>query len=118
MSSGQPAIIYRKGLDLKAAVAGALSADYDSSIVESIKADGYRYGAGRPDEAAFARMLLDAGANPKAQASLRREVQYDDKRFVHEHRDATPLTWGRDFPYKLLVSRRAMQLVEAAAPVE
>ena len=73
-----------------------------------------RYGRGRPDEAAFARLLLDAGANPKAQASLRREVQFDDKRFVHEHRDATPLTWGRDFPYKLLVSRRAMELVEAA----
>jgi 4-hydroxy-3-methylbut-2-en-1-yl diphosphate reductase len=47
MSSGQPAVIYRKGLDLKNAVAGALSADYDSAIVESIKADGYRYGAGR-----------------------------------------------------------------------
>jgi 4-hydroxy-3-methylbut-2-enyl diphosphate reductase len=47
MSSGQPAVIYRKGLDLKDAVAGALSADYDSAIVESIKADGYRYTAGR-----------------------------------------------------------------------
>jgi 4-hydroxy-3-methylbut-2-en-1-yl diphosphate reductase len=47
MSSGQPAVIYRKGLDLKEAVAGALSADYDSSLVESIKADGYRYTSGR-----------------------------------------------------------------------
>src|SRR5205814_364712 len=71
-----------------------------------------RYGPGRPDDAAFARLLLDAGANPKARASLRREVQYEDKHFVHEHRDATPLTWGQQFPYKLLVSQRAMQLVE------
>ena len=47
MSTGQPAVIYRKGLDLKDAVAGALSADYDSSLVEAIKADGYRYVAGR-----------------------------------------------------------------------
>jgi 4-hydroxy-3-methylbut-2-enyl diphosphate reductase len=47
MSSGQPAVIYRKGLDLKDAVAGALSADYDSAVVEGIKADGYRYTAGR-----------------------------------------------------------------------
>ncbi len=47
MSSGQPAVIYRKGLDLKEAVAGALSADYDSGMVESIKADGYRYASGR-----------------------------------------------------------------------
>jgi hypothetical protein len=65
----------------------------------------YRYGLGRPDEASFVRLLLDAGANPKAQASLRCEVLDDDKHFVHKHRDATPLTWGRDFPYKLLVSR-------------
>jgi 4-hydroxy-3-methylbut-2-enyl diphosphate reductase len=47
MSTGQPAVIYRKGLDLKNAVAGALSADYDSGIVEAIKADDYRYTAGR-----------------------------------------------------------------------
>ena len=47
MSPGQPAVIYRKGLDLKDAVAGALSADYDSSLVEAIKADGYRHDAGR-----------------------------------------------------------------------
>jgi 4-hydroxy-3-methylbut-2-en-1-yl diphosphate reductase len=47
MSTGQPAVIYRKGLDLKEAVAGALSADYDSAIVEGIKGDGYRYAAGR-----------------------------------------------------------------------
>jgi 4-hydroxy-3-methylbut-2-enyl diphosphate reductase len=47
MSTGQPAVIYRKGLDLKEAVAGALAADYDSSLVEAIKADGYRHRAGR-----------------------------------------------------------------------
>jgi 4-hydroxy-3-methylbut-2-enyl diphosphate reductase len=45
--SSQPAVIYRKGLDLKDAVAGALSADYDSALVEAIKADAYRYRSGR-----------------------------------------------------------------------
>jgi 4-hydroxy-3-methylbut-2-enyl diphosphate reductase len=45
--AGQPAVIYRKGLDLKEAVAGALSADYDSTLVEEIKAAGYRHEAGR-----------------------------------------------------------------------
>ena len=45
--AGQPAVIYRKGLDLKEAVAGALSADYDSTLVEEIKAAGYRHDAGR-----------------------------------------------------------------------
>jgi 4-hydroxy-3-methylbut-2-enyl diphosphate reductase len=47
MSTGQPAVIYRKGLDLKDAVAGALAADYDSGLVEAIKNDGYRYTSGR-----------------------------------------------------------------------
>ena len=42
-------------------------------------------------------------------------MQYDDKHFVHERRDARPLTWGRDFPYKLLVNRRGMELAGAAA---
>ena len=46
-TQGQPAVIYRKGLDLKEAVAGALSADYDSALVEEIKASGYRHAAGR-----------------------------------------------------------------------
>src|SRR5689334_77352 len=44
---GTPAVIYRKGLDLKDEVAGALSADYDSALVEAIKSAGYRHEAGR-----------------------------------------------------------------------
>ncbi|HEY8550468.1 MAG TPA: 4-hydroxy-3-methylbut-2-enyl diphosphate reductase [Vicinamibacterales bacterium] len=43
----QPVVIYRKGLDLKDAVAGQLAADYDSALVEEIKSNGYRYTAGR-----------------------------------------------------------------------
>ena len=42
-----PSLVFRKGLDLKHAVAGALSADYDSSLVEAIKAAGYRHASGR-----------------------------------------------------------------------
>ncbi len=36
-------VVFRKGLDLKQAVAGSLTADYHSHIVERIKADGFRY---------------------------------------------------------------------------
>jgi 4-hydroxy-3-methylbut-2-enyl diphosphate reductase len=39
--------IYRKGLDLKEAVAGALAEDYHSALVEQIKADGFRLVRGR-----------------------------------------------------------------------
>jgi 4-hydroxy-3-methylbut-2-enyl diphosphate reductase len=42
-----PSLIFRKGLDLKDAVAGILAESYHSRIVEQIKASDYTYGAGR-----------------------------------------------------------------------
>jgi 4-hydroxy-3-methylbut-2-enyl diphosphate reductase len=42
-----PSLIFRKGLDLKEAVAGILSESYHSDIIERIKADDFRYSAGR-----------------------------------------------------------------------
>jgi 4-hydroxy-3-methylbut-2-enyl diphosphate reductase len=43
----QPLVIYRKGLDLKDAVAGELERDYHSGLVETIKQQDYRYRDGR-----------------------------------------------------------------------
>jgi 4-hydroxy-3-methylbut-2-enyl diphosphate reductase len=40
-------LIFRKGLDLKHAVAGMLAENYHSTIVDRIKADDYTYQAGR-----------------------------------------------------------------------
>jgi 4-hydroxy-3-methylbut-2-enyl diphosphate reductase len=40
-------LIFRKGLDLKHEVAGALAEDYHSELVEQVKGNGYRYEAGR-----------------------------------------------------------------------
>jgi len=42
-----PSLIFRKGLDLKHAVAGMLADSYHSSIVEQVKADNYTHRAGR-----------------------------------------------------------------------
>ena len=42
-----PPLIFRKGLDLKDAVAGQLAASYHSALVGQIKDSGYRYEAGR-----------------------------------------------------------------------
>jgi len=42
-----PELIFRKGFALREAVAGELSADYHSGLVERIKAAGYRHAAGR-----------------------------------------------------------------------
>jgi 4-hydroxy-3-methylbut-2-enyl diphosphate reductase len=43
----QQPLIFRKGLDMKHAVAGALAEDYHSSLVETIKANDYRHESGR-----------------------------------------------------------------------
>jgi 4-hydroxy-3-methylbut-2-en-1-yl diphosphate reductase len=42
-----PSLIFRKGLDLKHAVAGLLAESYHSGLVEQIKADDFTYRAGR-----------------------------------------------------------------------
>jgi 4-hydroxy-3-methylbut-2-enyl diphosphate reductase len=46
VGSPQP-LIFRKGLDMKEAVAGELAAAYDSAIVDRVRAADYRYEAGR-----------------------------------------------------------------------
>ena len=42
-----PASVFRKGLNLKHAVAGALAKDYHSALVDEIKAAGFRWNRGR-----------------------------------------------------------------------
>jgi len=42
-----PSLIFRKGLDLTAAVGPGLSADYHCPLIEQVKQDGYRYRSGR-----------------------------------------------------------------------
>jgi 4-hydroxy-3-methylbut-2-enyl diphosphate reductase len=42
-----PSLIFRKGLDLKAAVAGMLAENYHSEIIDRIKADDFTYRSGR-----------------------------------------------------------------------
>jgi 4-hydroxy-3-methylbut-2-en-1-yl diphosphate reductase len=40
-------LIFRKGLDMKEAVAGELAAAYDSAVVDEVRANGYQFAAGR-----------------------------------------------------------------------
>src|SRR6187399_1803821 len=42
-----PPLIFRKGLDLKDAVAGQLAESYHSGLVARVKEDGYRFATGR-----------------------------------------------------------------------
>jgi 4-hydroxy-3-methylbut-2-enyl diphosphate reductase len=46
VSSSQP-LIFRKGLDMKDAVAGELAAAYDSALVDRVRANDFKYSSGR-----------------------------------------------------------------------
>lgn len=61
----------------------------------------------KPLQADFAELLLEAGANPNARASLRESSGPG----MREHRDVTPLGWGRGFRNRMIVSEPAMRLL-------
>jgi ankyrin repeat protein len=65
-----------------------------------------------PKEAPFTQLLLDRGADPNVRASLRKQLHpgYGPET-MHEYRDVTPLSWGRQFHKKVFVSEPAMRLI-------
>jgi hypothetical protein len=63
---------------------------------------------GKPDDASFARLLLDHGADPNARASLRKQLGDGP---MKEYREVTPFSWGEQFRDPLYVSKPAMQLI-------
>ena len=68
----------------------------------------------KPQDSPFARLLLEHGASPNARASLRERVMEGNPyalREVREHRDLTPLAWGRVFHNRMVVSEPAMHLI-------
>jgi hypothetical protein len=67
---------------------------------------------GKPQVAPFAQVLLDHGADPKARASLRKQLHPGyGADTMHEYRDVTPLSWGERFHDKRFVSLPAMRLI-------
>jgi hypothetical protein len=69
----------------------------------------YRSGLMRDD--AFARLLLDRGADPNVRASLRKRLRFVDDETMHEYRDVTPLTWGDRFHDQAWVNPAVMRLI-------
>jgi Ankyrin repeat len=65
----------------------------------------------RQQDASFARLLLDRGADPNARASLGKRVRFGDDESLHEYRDVTPLAWGERFHARELVSAAAMRSI-------
>jgi ankyrin repeat protein len=72
------------------------------------------YLCGRQRDGAFARLLLDHGADPNARVSLRKQLHFVPDETMHEYRDVTPLAWGEQFHGQRFhdwVSKPAMQLI-------
>jgi hypothetical protein len=65
----------------------------------------------RLEDAPFAQLLLEHGADPNARASLRKQLRGADDETLHEYRDVTPLSWGERFHDQGFVSRPAMRLI-------
>src|SRR5262249_59670273 len=65
----------------------------------------------KPEQADFAELLLERGADPNARASFREPVNSPGGRTIREHRDITPLAWGEAFQNKMVVSRPAMEAI-------
>jgi hypothetical protein len=69
------------------------------------------YRNGRQRDGAFARLLLDRGADPNVRASLAKELRGARDESRHEYRGVTPLLWGERFHDQAFVNREAMRLI-------
>jgi ankyrin repeat protein len=69
------------------------------------------YRCGRQQDGAFARLLLDHGADPNVRASLRKRLRFVRDESMREYRDVTPLAWGERFHDQAWVSKPAMRLI-------
>jgi hypothetical protein len=65
----------------------------------------------RKDDA-FARLLLDAGADARIVASLRKRLRFVADESEHLYRIVTPLDWGRQFHDQAWVNPSVMKLLE------
>lgn len=64
----------------------------------------------RKDDA-FARLLLDHGADPNIRATLRKRLLFVADETMHEYRDVTPVSWGDRFHNQDWVSKPVMRLI-------
>ncbi|MEP6848699.1 MAG: ankyrin repeat domain-containing protein [Acidobacteriota bacterium] len=71
---------------------------------------------GRPQEAPFAKLLLEHKADPNVRASMRKQLhpgyapRYDTEK-LYEYRDVTALGWGEQFHARVFVSEPALTLI-------
>jgi hypothetical protein len=80
-----------------------------TALFACVVSQPYRTGL-RTDDA-FARLLLDHGADPNVHASLRKRLRFVNDETTHEYRDVTTLSWGKLFHDQDWVSPAVMRLI-------
>jgi hypothetical protein len=101
--------------DAKAAVDGDGFGGH-TALFGCVVSQTYVAGARRDD--AFARLLLDHGADPNARASLHKRLRFVDDESLHEYPDVTPLCWGKRFHDRAWVNEAAMRLIAERGGIE
>lgn len=71
------------------------------------------YRAGRRRDDAFARLLLDHGADVHARASLRKRLRFVADETTHSYREVTPIGFGLRFHDQAWVSGPVLELLAA-----
>jgi hypothetical protein len=95
-------------VNVKAAV-DAESFGGHTPLFACVVSQPFRVGLRKDD--AFARLLLDHGADPNARASLRKRLRFVADESMHEYRGVTPLAWGERFHDQDWASKPAMRLI-------
>ena len=73
---------------------------------------------GQRRDAGFARLLLEAGADPAVRASLRKRLRFVADETEHEYRDVDAAEWGRRFHDPSWVNREVMRLLQDGETVD
>ena len=102
--------LLERGADVNArAEVGADGFGGHTALFGCVVSQPFRVGL-RADDA-FARLLLDQGADPDARASLRKRLRFVADESMHEYRDVTPLSWGARFHDRTWVSEPVVRLL-------
>lgn len=70
------------------------------------------YRCSRDSDGAFARLLLDHGADTTVRASLRKRLRFVKDETLHTYHQVTPLEWGQQFQDKDWVNRSVMKMLQ------
>lgn len=102
--------LFEKGADANTrAAVDAEGFGGHTALFGCVVSQAYRCGLQR--DGAFARFLLEHGADPNARASLRKRLRFVGDEATHEFRDVTPLSWGERFHEQDWVNQAAMRLI-------